>query len=82
MDLDDLVMSKKHDKVSHIQANTKLGQLDKHQTGMAETPSSISTGGNILLLITARKRSLGQGNIFAPVCHSVHGRRVPGPGGA
>ena len=25
------------------------------------------------LLITARKRSLGQGNIFALVCHSVHG---------
>ena len=25
------------------------------------------------MLITARKRSLGQGNIFAPVCHSVHG---------
>ena len=24
------------------------------------------------MLITARKRSLGQGNIFAPVCHSVH----------
>ena len=24
-------------------------------------------------LVTARKRSLGQGNIFAPVCHSVHG---------
>ena len=23
--------------------------------------------------ITARKRSLGQGNIFTPVCHSVHG---------
>ena len=22
---------------------------------------------------TTRKRSLGQGNIFAPVCHSVHG---------
>ena len=22
--------------------------------------------------ITTRKRSLGQGNIFAPVCHSVH----------
>ena len=21
---------------------------------------------------TARKRSLGQGNIFTPVCHSVH----------
>ena len=24
------------------------------------------------LLITARKRSLGQGNLFTPVCHSVH----------
>ena len=24
-------------------------------------------------VVTARKRSLGQGNIFAPVCHSVHG---------
>ena len=24
------------------------------------------------LVITARKRSLGQGNIFTPVCHSVH----------
>ena len=24
-------------------------------------------------LITARKQSLGQGNIFTPVCHSVHG---------
>ena len=23
--------------------------------------------------ITARKRSLGQGNVFTPVCHSVHG---------
>ena len=23
-------------------------------------------------LVTARKRSLGQGNIFTPVCHSVH----------
>ena len=30
-------------------------------------------------IFTARKRSLGQGNIFAPVCHSVHrGRGVPG----
>ena len=25
-----------------------------------------------ILIITARKRSSGQGNIFAPVCHSVH----------
>ena len=24
------------------------------------------------LLITAHKRSLGQGNVFTPVCHSVH----------
>ena len=24
------------------------------------------------LLVTARKQSLGQGNIFAPICHSVH----------
>ena len=30
------------------------------------------------LVITTRKRSLGQGNIFAPVCHSVHRGRVPG----
>ena len=26
--------------------------------------------------ITARKRSLGQGNIFTPVCHSVHRGRA------
>ena len=26
----------------------------------------------ISLFITTRKRSLGQGNIFTPVCHSVH----------
>ena len=40
-------------------------------------------------LITAPKRSLGQGNIFTPVCHSVHrgglpqcmlGYHPPGPG--
>ena len=29
----------------------KLAQLDKHQIGMAEVPSSILTAGNILLLI-------------------------------
>ena len=28
-------------------------------------------------IITARKRSLGQGNIFTPVCHSVHGGGLP-----
>ena len=32
-------------------------------------------------MFTARKRSLGQGNIFTPVCHSIHGGGVPGPGG-
>ena len=25
-----------------------------------------------LTVFTARKRSLGQGNVFTPVCHSVH----------
>ena len=24
------------------------------------------------LIFTVRKRSLGQGNVFTPVCHSVH----------
>ena len=32
-------------------------------------------------LITARKRSLGQGNIFTPVCHSVHRGGVRGCSG-
>ena len=37
-----------------------------------------------ITVFTARKRSLGQGNIFAPVCHSVHGggkylERYPAP---
>ena len=32
------------------------------------------------LIFTARKRSLGQGNIFTPVCHSLH-RGVPAPRG-
>ena len=27
---------------------------------------------NFCIIFTARKRSLGQGNIFTPVCHSVH----------
>ena len=36
-----------------------------------------------LAIFTARKRSLGQGNIFTPVCHSVHGGGgVPVPRGA
>ena len=29
------------------------------------------------LIFTARKRSLGQGNIFTPVCHSVHRGGLP-----
>ena len=33
----------------------------------------LTPGVGIPLFITARKRSLGQGNIFTPVCHSVHG---------
>ena len=32
--------------------------------------------GLLLGIVTARKRSLGQGNVFTPVCHSVHGRGV------
>ena len=31
-----------------------------------------------LRFVTARKRSLGQGNIFTPVCHSVHRGGVRG----
>ena len=41
--------------------------------------SAICMGSQFLShFITARKRSLGQGNIFAPVCHSVHRGEVPG----
>ena len=35
----------------------------------------MTSGKYIPVLIIARKRSLGQGNIFAPVCLSVHGGR-------
>ena len=34
-----------------------------------------------MTVITARKRSLGQGNIFTPVCHSVHRGGVRGCSG-
>ena len=30
------------------------------------------TSRNYSKIFTARKRSLGQGNVFTPVCHSVH----------
>ena len=33
------------------------------------------------VIFTARKRSLGQGNIFTPVCHSVHRGGVRGCSG-
>ena len=37
----------------------------------------------VISLITIRKRSLGQGKIFTPVCHSVHRGGVCGcQGGA
>ena len=32
-------------------------------------------------IFTSRKRSLGQGNIFTPVCHSVHRGGHAWPGG-
>ena len=38
-----------------------------------------------MVVITARKRSLEQGNVFTRVCHSVHGVSVQGglcPGGS
>ena len=31
----------------------------------------------LVWLVTTRKRSLGQGNIFTPVCHSVHRGSLP-----
>ena len=37
----------------------------------------MTSGKYIPVLIIARKRSLGQGNIFAPVCLSVHGGSAP-----
>ena len=42
----------------------------------------VASGTVRIIIITARKRSLGQGNIFTPVCHSVHrGGKMPGPRG-
>ena len=32
---------------------------------------------SLLVIVTARKRNMGQGNIFTPVCHSVHREGVP-----
>ena len=36
---------------------------------------SFSSAATMDKLFTARKRSLGQGDVFTPVCHSVHGGR-------
>ena len=38
-------------------------------SGLPGNQSEVFDSGN---LVTGRKRSLEQGNIFAPVCHSVH----------
>ena len=32
----------------------------------------VQESGELNILITTRKRSLGQGNVFTRVCHSVH----------
>ena len=50
-------------KVSDKQANSKLAQLDKHLTGMAEVPGSISTGGNVLVLILFSYSKANDANI-------------------
>ena len=56
--------------------NNNLRRLQDHVfKGRSEenviAVSSLTT--HTKTFITARKRSLGQGNIFTPVCHSVHG---------
>ena len=38
-----------------------------------DPPLKITFKIKIRTIFTIRKRSLGQGNIFTPVCHSVHG---------
>ena len=35
---------------------------------------------HLIAIFTARKRSLGQGNVFTPVCHSAHGGTEVGDG--
>ena len=48
--------------------------FSSHHVGTPEIHLLIQCfNGRIWHLFTAHKRSLGQGNIFAPVCHSVHG---------
>ena len=45
-------------------------------SGKMRIPIHCSSAVATVLLITARKRSLGQDNVFTPVCHSVHGGDV------
>ena len=40
-----------------MNVNAKLAQWDKHQTGMAEVPSSIHSIGNIFLFVFFSSRS-------------------------
>ena len=67
-------------------ASTLVSTLeDQTGTQFILDASIVSSTDRDSALITARKRSLGQGNIFTPVCHSVHrgeylGRCIPGPG--
>ena len=51
-------------KLQHRIQRPGRGGAKKHEIYVA------ALGGH---LFTTRKQSLGQGNIFAPVCHSVHG---------
>ena len=47
---------------------------------VAHAQSTVSHTGRLdSCIFTARKRSLGQGNIFTSVCHSVHRARSPPP---
>ena len=59
--------------------NVHNGYSDSH---LSATPAillaaSMAAAPITHILFTARKRSLGQGNIFTPVCHSVHGQVHP-----
>ena len=54
--------------------HSKKWHVSRHVT----FPRNVTTKLHFLFIFTARKRSLGQGNIFAPVCHSVHRGGVHG----
>ena len=54
-----------------VKASAKVTPVQNRfvQLSVVHIPHEDSTGH---IIFTARKRSLGQGNIFTPVCHSVH----------